>query len=139
MTDDSDYYALLQVDPEAEPEVIDAAYRRLATKYHPDVNGSPEALERMKQMNAAYDVLSDPRKRAEYDRSRGEPGWQALRTPRPGVSWRASVRRWLIPAGLMIFMFLATRMGARAALIAAIILVAMAYYWLSQPPGNSSD
>lgn len=65
-----DYYEILQVSPNAEPEVIKAAYRRLARKYHPDIDKSPEAAERMKEINAAYDILSDPAKRAAYDRLR---------------------------------------------------------------------
>jgi len=53
----------------AEPEVIQAAYRRLASKYHPDVSSGPamEADTRMKELNAAYSVLSDPALRADYD------------------------------------------------------------------------
>ncbi|BCX02743.1 MAG: hypothetical protein KatS3mg053_0681 [Candidatus Roseilinea sp.] len=63
------YYKLLQVDPSAEPEVITAAYRRLAMKYHPDTNGdSAEAKARMQALNEAYAVLSDPVRRAAYDR-----------------------------------------------------------------------
>lgn len=63
----STYYALLQVDPAAEPEVIESAYRRLARKYHPDVNPSPDALGRMRAINEAYRVLSQPALRAAYD------------------------------------------------------------------------
>jgi len=65
-----DYYRVLQVDPQAEPEVIEAAYRRLARKYHPDVNRSPDANSRMQQLNEAYEVLKDPVRRAAFDRSR---------------------------------------------------------------------
>ena len=50
----TDPYKVLQVDPEAEDEVIAAAYRRLARKYHPDVGGGPEAAARMTALNAAY-------------------------------------------------------------------------------------
>lgn len=64
---DKDYYAILQVDPRAEPEVIEAAYRRLSRKYHPDVSGRRDAGERMRELNEAYDVLSDPSRRATYD------------------------------------------------------------------------
>ena len=71
MTEARDFYRVLQVDPDAEPDVIHAAYRRLAAKYHPDVNGSPEAAQRMSEINAAYGVLKDPDQRAEYDRARG--------------------------------------------------------------------
>lgn len=63
------YYKLLQIDPSAEPEVIAAAYRRLAMKYHPDTNSdSAEAKARMQALNEAYAVLSDPVRRAAYDR-----------------------------------------------------------------------
>jgi curved DNA-binding protein CbpA len=66
-----DYYAILQVSPDADPLVIEGAYVRLTHKYHPDLNTSPDALVQMKAINEAYDVLSDPAKRAEYDRKRG--------------------------------------------------------------------
>jgi hypothetical protein len=69
-----DAYRVLQVDPSAEPEVIEAAYKRLARKYHPDLNADPRAAERMKELSAAYDVLRDRDRRAEYDRRRG--GWR---------------------------------------------------------------
>ncbi len=62
------YYQILQVDPDAEPEIIEAAYKRLIRMYHPDVNHSADATRRMQEMNAAYDVLRDPAKRAQYDR-----------------------------------------------------------------------
>ncbi len=63
-----DLYEVLQVSQRAEQEVIEAAYKRLALKYHPDLNNSsPEATRRMQELNQAYAVLSDPEKRAEYD------------------------------------------------------------------------
>lgn len=65
-----DHYKVLQVDPEAEAEVVQAAYRRLARKYHPDVAESPEAAARMAAINAAWAVLRDPRRRAAYDAQR---------------------------------------------------------------------
>lgn len=61
-------YQILQVDPAAEPEIIEAAYRRLAKMYHPDVSRSADASARMKQINAAFEVLRDPGRRATYDR-----------------------------------------------------------------------
>ncbi|MEW6231596.1 MAG: DnaJ domain-containing protein [Chloroflexota bacterium] len=72
MTPRKDYYKVLQVDPEAEPEVIAAAFRRLAAKYHPDVNPSPDADHRMKEFNVAYEVLGDAARRAQYDQSRAQ-------------------------------------------------------------------
>lgn len=64
-----DPYRVLQVDPTAEPEVVDAAFRSLARKYHPDVNPAPEAAEQMERIMAAYEVLRDPDRRAAHDRS----------------------------------------------------------------------
>lgn len=62
-----DYYKILQVHNLAEPEVIESAYKRLARKYHPDLNDSKDALIRMQKINEAYETLSDPGKRKEYD------------------------------------------------------------------------
>ena len=65
-----DPYKVLQVDSEAEDEVIQAAYRRLAQKYHPDVASGPEASARMAGINAAWEILRDPARRAAHDLSR---------------------------------------------------------------------
>lgn len=65
-----DYYATLGLTPSADPVVIRAAYRALAQRYHPDKAGSSADSARMAQINEAYGVLSDPHKRAEYDRLR---------------------------------------------------------------------
>jgi len=72
-----DYYRVLQVAPDASNEEIKRAYRRLAREHHPDVNpGDGEAERRFKEINEAYQVLSDPESRRAYDR-RGQ------RAPRP--------------------------------------------------------
>ena len=65
------YYQILQVDPEADPEVIDAAFRRLARKYHPDTSTEPDAATRMREILEAKDILTDPDRRLRYDRSIG--------------------------------------------------------------------
>lgn len=65
-------YKVLQVDREAEHDVIDAAYKRLATKYHPDKDPSPSATTRMQEINAAFEILKDPERRRQFDRSRKE-------------------------------------------------------------------
>ncbi len=79
-----DYYKILGVDRGADEKQIKSAFRKLARKYHPDVNKDPGASDKFKDINEAYEVLSDPQKRQRYD-SLGS-GWQegASFTPPPG-------------------------------------------------------
>jgi DnaJ-class molecular chaperone len=64
-----DYYEILGAEKEASPQKIKEAYRKLAFQYHPDRNReNPSAAEKMKEINEAYAVLSDPKKRNDYDR-----------------------------------------------------------------------
>lgn len=60
-------YETLEVDPSASDAEIKKAYRKLARQYHPDVNKDPKAEDKFKEVNAAYEVLSDKQKRAQYD------------------------------------------------------------------------
>lgn len=80
---DHDYYALLGVQPEATEEDIRKAYRRLALRWHPDRNpGNADAAERFKEISEAYAVLTNRRRRSEYDASRrtgAAGGFQASR------------------------------------------------------------
>ena len=60
-------YETLEVNENASADEIKKAYRKLARKYHPDVNKDPKAEEKFKEINAAYEVLSDPQKKQQYD------------------------------------------------------------------------
>lgn len=62
-----DYYSTLGVDKNASDDEIKSAYRRLAKKYHPDLNKTEEAANKFKEINEAYECLSDSKKRANYD------------------------------------------------------------------------
>ena len=64
-------YQVLQLDPAAEQEVVDAAFKRLALKYHPDTSKAPDASDRMREIIEAHGLLNDPNKRERYDRSIG--------------------------------------------------------------------
>jgi hypothetical protein len=66
----ADYYAILQVRPDAQPEVIRAAYYGLLTKYHFAADPLPDAARKIEELKEAYEVLADPAKRALYDAGR---------------------------------------------------------------------
>jgi molecular chaperone DnaJ len=85
---EKDYYKALGVSKSAKPAEIKAAYRKLARKYHPDANkGDASAEERFKEISEAYSVLSDEKRRKEYDEARSLFGTGGFRVPtgsRPG-------------------------------------------------------
>ncbi len=121
MKSEPDYYTILQVDPRADPEVIQAAYRRLAAKHHPDVNPSPEAMERMKLLNVAYEVLSDSVKRREHDMSR-------FRGQQQTIADTSTIQRpwWFLVLAVVVLLLL-LRFSARLFLIAAVMFLV---FWL---------
>jgi curved DNA-binding protein len=81
-----DYYSALGVAPDASADDIKRARRKLARKYHPDLNKEPDAAERMKEINEAYEVLGDAQKRAAYDKLR-QGGFRAGQDFQPPPGW----------------------------------------------------
>lgn len=89
-----DYYSVLGVSPDAEAEVIAAAYKALMRKYHPDTNKSPDAAAKAQALNAAYETLKDPARRRAYEQTRPQTTAKsqpsAKPKPSPGPQPRAS-------------------------------------------------
>ena len=92
MAERPDLYRILQVDPSANPLVIQAAYRALAQIHHPDVSGDSDE---MKRLNAAWEILGDAKKRRSYDIERaGRHAPQSAHpSAQPGVAHHASTSR----------------------------------------------
>jgi curved DNA-binding protein len=83
-----DYYQILGVSKNADEQTIKRTYRDLALKYHPDKNPSPEAEERFKEINEAYEVLGDKTKRAKYDRlGQSYRNWERTGSQPGGFDW----------------------------------------------------
>ncbi|MFP5213313.1 MAG: DnaJ C-terminal domain-containing protein [Acidobacteriota bacterium] len=82
-----DYYEVLGVGRTASQEEIQKAYRKLARKYHPDVNKAADAEDKFKELNEAYEVLKDPDKRQKYDEL-GQ-NWKAGQDFRPPPGWQS--------------------------------------------------
>lgn len=84
-----DYYKILGVAAGAGADEIKRAFRKLARKYHPDINETPEAEAKFKDVSEAYEVLKDPERRAAYDQL-GSPGAGAQGGFRPPPDWQGS-------------------------------------------------
>lgn len=89
-----DYYKILNVAKDASADDIKKAYRKLAREYHPDVSDKPDAEEKLKEINEAYEVLKDPDKRHEYDNPNpfGQGGFNPFSDMMGGFGFRSQSR-----------------------------------------------
>jgi peptidylprolyl isomerase len=96
-----DYYSVLQVNPAASPAAIEAAYQRLSRLYDPETSRKLRASARKQELDEAYEVLSDPKRRSDYDRLRARglrPGQTLKEVPRssnPVMRGWESIWEWL--------------------------------------------
>lgn len=116
-----DPYRTLQVEPSADLETIRAAYRKLARANHPDLNPGPEAAARMRAINAAYAVLSDPARRAVYDSRRYLPRAQPVQAAQP-PRVRTAVMVANPPTPLQ------RRVDRSVAIVGILLLIGIAFY-----------
>ena len=95
--DYKDYYGILDIPPNADKKLIQQTFRKLARKYHPDVNpGNDEAEEKFKTINEAYQVLKDPEQRQKYDQLREQYlNWQKTESRQRDFDWQ----NWSAPPG----------------------------------------
>jgi curved DNA-binding protein CbpA len=107
-----DYYALLEIAPSADTAEVNAAFRRLAWRYHPDRNPAPGATVQFQDINEAHQVLSDPDRRCEYDAKwHPKAGDQPRHAPMPVHHYRTHrgwrrhrhLRAVLLGLGAMLF------------------------------------
>jgi molecular chaperone DnaJ len=85
--DSKGYYSQLGVQENATPDEIKAAYRKLMLQYHPDVNATPAAAELSLKINEAYEILSDPQKKAQYDSPAPSPDFMDFSHPDPNFDF----------------------------------------------------
>lgn len=99
-----DYYAILRVHPSVSEEEIKEAYRRLAHKYHPDMEGGDAV--KFKEMHEAYEVLSNPYKRGVYDTKRETPEIKVVYRDNPQPQQTTSKKKEGMTAGWIFFLII---------------------------------
>ncbi len=137
-----DYYDVLGIDRNADEKTIKKAYRKLAKKYHPDTNaGNADAADKFKEVNEAYDVLSDPKKKKMYDQF-GHAAFEAGADPGAGagaggfggfrVAAMAAIRNFILTVKIWtIFLVISSEICSTAVTAKAAVSAAMAHMSIS--------
>jgi hypothetical protein len=141
------HYDNLKVGRDAPVGVIKASYRKLSQKYHPDRNPDPAALEIMKLINLAWDVLSDPERRARHDRAisalerrvAAKPARPAAPAPVRSNTTRIGVALALLLALLAVAAFLLTGSGGDEDAVAAQVPAPVAHEQLTSAPETERE
>lgn len=94
---EKDYYAVLELSHSATAEDLKKAYRLLARRFHPDTSDEANAAERFREIQIAYEILSDGRRRTAYDRRRREMGLTAATDEEAVLAWELTVSRQTLP------------------------------------------
>ena len=119
------YYETLEVSTEASQEVIAAAYRSLSKKYHPDLNpNSPDAEEKMKLINLAYETLSEPSKRNEYNKSLNRTALESFGVPQKNSEELVKIE---------------TNMGLGLFLFILVVLIALLFFFSATHSNDATE
>jgi Ca-activated chloride channel family protein len=94
---ETDYYAILEIGHTATADQIRRAYRQLARRFHPDTSVEPDAERRFREIQAAYEILSDEHQRTAYDRRRREMGLAPVDEGEAVLAWELTVSRQTLP------------------------------------------
>jgi curved DNA-binding protein CbpA len=127
-----DYYQILQIDPEANLEVMNNAYRTLVRQYHPDLyhtHRKDQMNEKMQEINEAYNILSNPITRQQYDqrhrKQRRQSGTEeVLESPPRGLNWK-NMLLWSV--GTFVLINFALRPFLTSPAVKALMLIAVVY------------
>jgi peptidylprolyl isomerase len=121
VSNNKDYYAVLEISPQASRQAIAEAYDRLSRRYQPDEDSPPSDPERMSDIDEAFDVLDDPERRAEYDRLVFPPSAAATAVSEAITAARPRSRREWLAFGLL-------GVGSVAAFVGLIALIVLLFF-----------
>jgi len=132
------YYQTLGLSPGCDPQAVEKAFRRCARQWHPDVNPSPEALERFCELQRAYQALSNPKARQGYDLLLASQQFRAMRRPLPVMMSRRRRHRRGVRWGLVLMLTLNVGLIGYTAYAVATLWGVTVPFVANQGAANSS-